>query len=93
MLVSFLFTFDLFPIYVFSIFFSLVVTNATPNAGSTAGGTTITITGNFFSDSTRYPLVVKVGGEPCTILSSSLTTIQCQTSAVPSSIRSQYHGL
>jgi len=69
-----------------------VVTNATPNAGSTAGGTTITITGNFFSDSTRYPLVVKVGGEPCTILSSSLTTIQCQTSAVPSSIRSQYHG-
>jgi len=69
-----------------------VVSSVSPSSGSTAGGTTVTINGNYFDDSTQYPLVVKVGNEPCTILSSTTTTIQCQTPVQPSSSQSQYQG-
>ncbi|CAF3637436.1 unnamed protein product [Rotaria sp. Silwood1] len=69
-----------------------VISSVTPNSGSTQGGTTLTISGNYFSSSANYPLVVKVGGQPCTILSSTTTTIQCQTPVVPSSSSSQYQG-
>ena len=72
--------------------FSLVISSVTPNSGSTAGGTTLTIAGNFFDTSTQYPLVVNVAGQPCTILSSTTTNIQCQTSAQPSGSQSQYQG-
>ena len=74
------------------IIFSLVVSSVTPSSGSTAGGTTLTINGNFFSTSTAYPLIVNVGGEPCTILDSTTTTIHCQTAAAPSSSASEYQG-
>ena len=69
-----------------------VVSSVSPSSGSTAGGTTVTINGNYFDDSTQYPLVVKVGNEPCTILSSTTTTIQCQTPVQPSSSQNQYQG-
>jgi hypothetical protein len=73
--------------------FYLVISSVTPNSGSTAGGTTLNINGNFFDTSTTYPLVVNVGGQPCTILSSSTTNIQCQTPVAPSTTASQYQGL
>ena len=73
--------------------FSLsVVNNVSPNTGSTVGGTTLTITGNFFSDSSNYPLVVKVGGQPCTILSSDGSTIKCQTPVAPTSTPARFQG-
>ena len=68
------------------------MSTVTPNAGSTAGGTIMTITGNYFSTSTTYPLVVNVGGQPCIVLNTATTTIQCRTSPTPSSIASQYQG-
>ena len=73
--------------------FYLVITSVTPNSGSTVGGTTLNINGNFFDTSATYPLVVNVGGEPCTVLSSSTTNIQCQTPVQPSTIASRYQGL
>jgi hypothetical protein len=73
--------------------FYLVISSVTPNSGSTIGGTLLNINGNYFDTSATYPLVVNVGGQPCTILSSTTTNIQCQTPVVPSSIASQYQGL
>ena len=69
-----------------------VINNVSPNAGSTVGGTTLTIAGNFFSDSSNYPLVVKVSGQPCNILSSDGSTITCQTPVAPSSIPARSQG-
>lgn len=70
----------------------LVVSNVTPNAGSKQGGTTLTIIGDYFSNSIQYPLIVKVGGEICTILSVSQTIIQCETPTEPTIIHNQYQG-
>ncbi|CAF3592631.1 unnamed protein product [Rotaria sordida] len=69
-----------------------VISNVMPNSGSTQGGTILTISGNYFSNSATYPLVVKIGGEPCTVLSSTTTTIQCQTPVAPQGSQSQYQG-
>jgi len=74
------------------ILFYLVISSVTPNTGSTAGGTTLTITGNFFDNSATYPLVVNIAGQPCTVLNVSTTTIQCQTPVAPSGSQSQYQG-
>lgn len=70
----------------------LVVSSVSPTTGSTVGGTTLLISGQYFSYSTQYPIVVYIGGEICTISNVTLTTIQCTTPSVPSSIRSQYQG-
>ena len=70
----------------------LAISSVTPNSGSTAGGTVLNIAGNYFSSSASYPLVVQIGGESCTILNSTTTTIQCQTSSAPSGSRNQYQG-
>ncbi|MCC7159988.1 MAG: IPT/TIG domain-containing protein, partial [Ignavibacteria bacterium] len=56
------------------------------------GGTTLTISGQSFSQSVQYPIVVNVAGQACTILNVSLTEIQCKTHSVPSVILSQYQG-
>ncbi|CAF0819146.1 unnamed protein product [Rotaria sp. Silwood1] len=69
-----------------------VISSVTPNSGSTQGGTLLTINGNYFSNSASYPLVVQIGGEPCTILSSTTTTIQCQTPIAPLASQNQYQG-
>ncbi|UJR08495.1 hypothetical protein I4U23_012761 [Adineta vaga] len=60
--------------------------------GSIQGGTMLTISGQYFSNSSQYPLVVNVGNEPCTILNVNSTTIQCQTSPVSNNNRTHYHG-
>ena len=70
----------------------LVINNVSPNNGSLLGGTLLSINGDYFSESSAYPLMVKVGTETCTILSSSQTNIQCKTPAKPSAILAQYHG-
>jgi hypothetical protein len=70
----------------------LVISSVSPNTGSTQGGTTLTINGQFFCDNAAYPLVVNVGGQTCTIINASLTTVLCQTSAIPTSNSSQYQG-
>ncbi|CAF3431137.1 unnamed protein product [Rotaria sp. Silwood1] len=69
-----------------------VISNITPNQGSTEGGTNLTIYGNYFSDSQQYPLVVKVGSENCTILSVNQTIIQCKTPQIPTVTQNQYQG-
>lgn len=72
--------------------FHLVVSNVAPSIGSTEGGASLTITGQYFSHSSQYPLEVRVGGQPCSLLSVSATTIQCRAPSVPRSLRSQYQG-
>ncbi|CAM4971603.1 unnamed protein product [Rotaria socialis] len=69
-----------------------LISNVSPDSGSTQGGTILTISGQYFSNSSRYPVDVNVGGEPCTILSSNLTTIRCQISMEPMDNRTYYHG-
>jgi len=53
----------------------------------------LTINGNYFSNSAMYPLMVNIAGQSCTILSSTTTTIQCQTSEEPNSSQNQYQGI
>jgi hypothetical protein len=77
-------------IYVGSFF--LVISSVSPNTGSTQGSTTLTINGENFCSNAQYPVVVNVGGQPCTVVNVSLTSILCQTPAAPMSIASQYHG-
>lgn len=89
MLVCFVF---IFLYQIKSNIFYLVISSVTPNSGSTAGGTTLTINGNYFDNSATYPLVVNVGGQPCTILNSTTTMIQCQTPVAPLGSQSQYQG-
>ncbi|CAF3091006.1 unnamed protein product [Rotaria socialis] len=69
-----------------------VISSVSPNTGSLQGGTTLTINGENFCNNAQYPVVVNVGGQPCTVLNASLTTIQCQTPVAPVNIASQYHG-
>ncbi|CAF4384548.1 unnamed protein product [Rotaria magnacalcarata] len=69
-----------------------VISSVSPNTGSLHGGTTLTINGEDFCNNAQYPVVVNVGGQPCTVLNASLTTIQCQTPVAPVNIASQYHG-
>jgi hypothetical protein len=82
---------------VFFLFFKyssnvLVISSISPNTGSTQGGTTLTINGQYFSSNTEYPLVVNVGGQACIVTNISLTAVQCQTSAAPTSSQSYYQG-
>lgn len=69
-----------------------MLSSVSPPTGSTQGGTIITINGLYFSNKSIYPLIVNVGGEPCTILSVNLTTIQCQTSPMSNVNRTNNHG-
>jgi len=69
-----------------------VISSVTPNTGSTQGGTNLIINGNYFCDSTQYPIVVNVGGEVCTVSNVSQTTIECTTPAEPTVNQSQYQG-
>ena len=75
-----------------SIFVSLVVESISPANGSLEGGTILTIAGQYFSESGRYPLSINVGNEPCIILNMNLTIIQCQTSNMSAVNRSHFHG-
>jgi len=77
-------------IYVNSFF--LVISSVSPNTGSMQGGTTLTINGENFCNNAQYPVVVNVGGQPCTVVNASLTSILCQTPVAPTTIASQYHG-
>ena len=62
-----------------------------PNAGSSAGGTLVTITGRGLSK--RYSATeVLVGGEPCDIVSSANTKIVCQTRKPTPSTSNVYPG-
>jgi hypothetical protein len=80
--------------YFFRLFilYYLVISSVSPNTGSTQGGTILTINGQFFCNNAEYPLVVNVGGQTCTVLNVSLTTILCQTPVAPTSSQSQYQG-
>ncbi|CAF4003686.1 unnamed protein product, partial [Rotaria magnacalcarata] len=69
-----------------------VLNNVSTSSGSVEGGTILTIQGDHFVGSSENPLVVNVGDEPCNVLSSKLTTIQCQTSLKPNHTRNYYHG-
>lgn len=92
MLVCIIISFDCFFLFLQFIII-LVVSSITPNTGSTQGGTKLTITGNYFSNSIQYPLVVKVGGNVCTILNVNQTTVECETSAESITAHNQYQGL
>lgn len=72
--------------------FCLVLNDVSPKNGSAKGGTVLTIRGNYFSNSNRYPLVVNIGGVSCPILITTLTVIQCQVPNMPDSHTHYYHG-
>ncbi|CAF1092534.1 unnamed protein product, partial [Didymodactylos carnosus] len=72
------------------------ITSVSPNNGSTQGGTVLTINGQYFDDSTQYPIQINVGDQPCSILNKSLSnanaqTITCSTPSQPTSTQNQYH--
>lgn len=69
-----------------------MVSSISPTTGSTEGGTTLTITGQYFSHSSQYPIVVRMGGQICSLISVTSTVIQCQTSASPNGASSGYQG-
>ena len=56
------------------------ITSVSPSTGSQAGGTRITITGNGFSDISGFN-VVRIGNTICEVISSSFTSIVCNTKA------------
>ncbi len=62
------------------------VTAVSPNVGSTAGGAVLTISGRGFptlSLGLNDTVVVSVQGVPCTVLSSTYSTITCRTGPQP----------
>ncbi|CAF3925163.1 unnamed protein product [Rotaria sp. Silwood2] len=69
-----------------------IVSSVSPTMGSIEGGTTLVVSGQYFSHTTQYPIIVQVAGEICIILNVTLTTIQCRTPVNPSLGRSQYQG-
>ncbi|CAK8682970.1 unnamed protein product [Clavelina lepadiformis] len=60
-----------------------VINDVSPKTGSTLGGTTLTISGNFFDDSSGIKARVLVGGQPCTVQSVTTTEITCVTLEQP----------
>lgn len=61
------------------------VSNVSPATGSIAGGTTLTITGRGFPTMSMKidNVTVSVAGVPCTVLTSTYTTITCVTGPLP----------
>lgn len=55
-----------------------VVTDLSPKKGPDSGGTTITIGGEYMNAGTMT--TVDVGGSPCTVISSNMSTLECITS-------------
>ncbi|CAK8682966.1 unnamed protein product [Clavelina lepadiformis] len=60
-----------------------VINDVSPKTGSTLGGTTLTISGNFFDNSSGIKARVLVGGQPCTVESVTTTEITCVTPEQP----------
>ena len=60
------------------VFIAAMVTSISPNTGSLAGGTALSIYGNGFSNVVTRNSVT-IGGSPCIITSSNYTTISCIT--------------
>jgi hypothetical protein len=79
------------------------VTAVSPSVGSTAGGAVLTISGRGFptlSLGLNDTVVVSVQGVPCTVLSSTYSTITCRTGPQPATdplsatpLRGQYPGM
>ncbi|XP_078542272.1 fibrocystin-L-like [Lissotriton helveticus] len=63
------------PNQTFNFTYKIHVSNISPDRGSPAGGTLLTITGNGFDEQSQ----VSVNGNPCDVIASSLTEIQCRT--------------
>ena len=59
------------------------VTSVSPDQGSAAGGTAVTLTGSGFPDGVVEDVSVTFNGQSCTVNSVSETEIQCVTSELP----------
>uniref|UniRef100_H2YQB4 Polycystic kidney and hepatic disease 1 (autosomal recessive)-like 1 n=1 Tax=Ciona savignyi TaxID=51511 RepID=H2YQB4_CIOSA len=68
-----------------------VVTDVNPKQGSTAGGTSLTISGRNFANDSGIKARVMVGGQPCVVTSVTDSQIKCTTPAEPAS-KTQYAG-
>uniref|UniRef100_H2YG49 Uncharacterized protein n=1 Tax=Ciona savignyi TaxID=51511 RepID=H2YG49_CIOSA len=68
-----------------------VVTDVSPKQGSTAGGTSLTISGRNFDNDSGIKARVMVGGQPCVVTSATESEIKCTTPAEPAS-KTQYAG-
>lgn len=61
-----------------------VIDSVSPATGSLAGGTLVTITGRGFPTlNMGDTLTISAGGAPCTVVSSSYSTVTCTTGARP----------
>ena len=79
------------------------VTSVSPATGSTVGGTLMTITGRGFpslGSGAGDTVTVRVGGAPCTVVTSTYSTLTCRTSPQPAAapltataLRNQYAGM
>ena len=65
---------------------ALNLTGVSPASGSTAGGTTLTISGSGFSTNASE-VNVTIGGVQCAVRSSNSTTLVCLTGAAPAGVR------
>ena len=74
----------------------LEIDSVSPQIGSTVGGTYLTIKGKYFFDSSDVPSTIKVGDQPCKVVSFDMTNLPdtvlvCQTSSAPAS-STEYYG-
>ncbi|XP_054983665.1 fibrocystin-L [Sorex araneus] len=67
------------------------VTMISPSKGSLQGGTTLTVSGQFF-DQTDFPVRVLIGGQACEILNVTEENIYCKTPPKPDHLRTMYPG-
>lgn len=81
-----------FYLYDYRFDFYLAITDISSESGSMEGGTILTINGDYFRESSEYPLTVNVGDDSCAILSSKQNVIQCLTSTTSANNRNHYHG-
>ncbi|KAK1331988.1 LOW QUALITY PROTEIN: hypothetical protein QTO34_007665 [Cnephaeus nilssonii] len=80
--------------YIFPKVYIKEITMISPSQGSIRGGTTLTISGQFF-DQTDFPVRVLVGGQACDVLNVTENIICCKTSPKPDilrTIRIAYHS-
>lgn len=73
----------------------LEISAVSPQTGSTAGGTYVTLNGLYFYSDTSVPAVIEIGGQPCNLAGFDManlpnTTFVCTSPAQTSA--SEYYG-
>ncbi len=73
------------------------VNSISPQTGSTAGGTFVTLAGLYFYTDINVPAEIEIGGQPCNLVDFDMTylpytTFTCQSTASFASTSGEYYG-